>query len=157
MKLFTSDVEYAAARSFELEQIYKQTFTKHIRLDVQHPLNVKGHVDMLVEWNGNNMWIEEKCVRQNYRNIYIETVSCARLQTPGWIYHSYDWTELPVILEWVFPSSLFFIDMRKLQMWWDKTDHNKYFEHQNNTNNKTKGRLVPLEDIQHLINYKIDL
>lgn len=103
---------------------------------------------------------EQKSVRGVYPKIFIETESCPRTNSPGWIYKSKADTLIYHMAEGS-KQRAFFIDMNWLQSFWARTKTREWDRYQMDNNNRSVGYLVPVSillpgiiKIVHLLDYK---
>lgn len=149
---YEKDLEWASKRSWDFEPMYKMIFDGHVRVPDDTPLQKEEHVDLLVCKDQKTMYLEEKMIRNDWEDIFVEVWSTTKNgigTRKGWFLHKYP-AKITALLHFAFPHSSVILDFKKFYKWAspqiiDKTT--TWRQHTMPSVNHSQGYLVPIADI----------
>jgi hypothetical protein len=150
---YEEDLAWASRRSWDMESAYNSVFDGHVRVPDDTPLQKDEHVDLLVSKDNETLYLEEKCIRNDWPDIFIEVWSTTKNgvgKRAGWFLHKYP-AKIKVLLHFIFPHSNVLLDFKKFRAWAKPQivpgADIKWRSHTMPTVNQSQGYLCPISEI----------
>jgi hypothetical protein len=108
----------------------------------------KEGIDMVVNIGDTHFNVDNKHIRGTYTNFYLETESCPRLGSPGWLTKEDSKTDYVFYIYWEGEKgTLYAFKLNEIREWFNK-NQNKCWKHQNKTSNATIGWNAPITEVE---------
>jgi len=152
MEKFESDLNFSARKDRQLREFWQSiSFEGRFVFTGSFLLQKTLGIDIILQGSENekDITIDTKHIRAEYKNFYLEEESCPKLKTPGWLLKEEGHPDYIFYAFWKQENECiaYIIPFQPLRNWFIKNKERYPLHTNNDTFNKTTGRIVPIADV----------